>query len=346
MVGVVGGLAGVGPPGVGEPVAGGGNEEEVAGAGGVVDVLVGLGVAVEDLGDAGLGLEEVAHGGEMVGVGDVDVGDLVVNDGEGAGGEEVGVEHAGGLAGVEEAGLAQEAVGEDGALGADGFDGVVACEDPGAVLVFGGGDEGFDLGDEFVEGGGGLGGVGAVALLVVVEGGQVEEEVVGGVGALEDGAGGLGDPASDAGAGEGAPVVVEVEGASEGGAEFGVEGFGAGVAVEDESAVVAVDGLGRDDEVEGFAEALLEEGHADGLAGAPGLGPDAGSVDEGGGLFPEPGSGEVVVVPAGGDDAVLGDGQGGAEGGLGGTGEGEGAGRDGAEVEPGGGFVVMDDVPA
>ena len=86
------------------------------------------------------------------------MGDLVVDDGEGAGGVEVGVEHSGDGAGVEEAGVAEGAVGEYCAVGeGDGFDGVVAGDEP--VVAEGGGvvEEGLELGEGFAEGGGGLG---------------------------------------------------------------------------------------------------------------------------------------------------------------------------------------------
>ena len=78
-------------------------------------------------------------------------------------------------------------IGEDRAVaGDDGFDGVIAGQEPLASLGFGGGEKGFDLGKGFGEGGGGLRGTGAVALEIVVEGGDVDEEVVGRVGAGED----------------------------------------------------------------------------------------------------------------------------------------------------------------
>jgi hypothetical protein len=134
----------------------------------------------------------------------VHVRELVVHDRERARGEEIGVQHFRGFARVEQARGAEDPVGEDRAVaGRDRFDGVVAGDEPAAALGFGGGDERLDLGEGFGERGGGLRGIGAVALEVVVEGGQVDEEMVGRVGPGEDPQRGFGNPAADAGAGEG-----------------------------------------------------------------------------------------------------------------------------------------------
>jgi hypothetical protein len=81
----------------------------------------------------------------------------------------------------------------------------------------------------------------------------------------------------------------QIEAPAEVGAELGVERLGPGVAVHHDAAVVAVDGLGRQHEIERLAEALLEERQADGLAGGARVRPDAAAVDERGGLLPEEG---------------------------------------------------------
>ncbi|CAO0825131.1 hypothetical protein SMICM17S_01944 [Streptomyces microflavus] len=117
---------------------------------------------------------------QVLGTAYVDVGELVVGDGEGAGGHRVEVLHA--VLGVhlQQARPAQRPVDVDGA--ADAGDAVLGECDDGASLGAGVGQQ---RGDGPVQVGGGpvgAGVVGAVALEVVVEVGQVAEREVGGAG--------------------------------------------------------------------------------------------------------------------------------------------------------------------
>ena len=209
---IVGGLARFGPPGVGEPTAGRRDEQQIARTVGAMHVARDLCCPVQHFGDAGLGSEDFPRAREVGRSGHVDMRDLVVHDREGAGGEEIGIEHFRGFARMEQPGGPEQAVGEDRAIaGDDRLDGVIAGQEPFAALRLGGGEEGFDLGEGFGECGGGLRGIGAVALQVVVQRRQVDEKMVGGVRPRENPERGFGNPAADAGAGDGTPVVEEIE---------------------------------------------------------------------------------------------------------------------------------------
>ncbi len=240
---------------------GGGAEDEGAGAG-VVDVCGGeVGGVVEDFLDA-IECEEGDDGGHFSAFFEIDVGDLVIDHGEGGGLLEVDEEFSVGIFfGVEEAGFAEGEVGEDGFV--DVRDAVVAGDDEVGVVGFGhgdeGGEEGVDVGEVFEDGGV----VGAEALEVEIEVGDVDELEVGGVG-FPDVFGGFGDPGGAGQAGHGGPVVVEREWALQLD-EIVVEVGGVGPAGGEGFAVGGVGGFGGEDDVAAIAGAdgVLEEEQGD-----------------------------------------------------------------------------------
>ncbi len=272
VAGVVGGFVGGVPPGVGEPAAFG---CEVEAVGGLVRRERSVGRDVAD-----------------------DAADGVVDHRKGLAVVEVGVEHAVDAAGLEQAELAQDAVGVDDVAG--GGDGIVAEDEHGVTKAAQGGEMLENLAQAF--------GVGAFALKVVVERGEVRQTEVGLVLADEVG-GDVDDPAGGGVAGERAPVAVEGKGALDERGGLAGAGF-------DERAVVFVDRRGGDDVVGGFAEALLPADDGDGFAfGAHGF-PDARAAHEAGGLFPVEGAVEFGTVDAVELHAVFGRGECGAEAAL------------------------------
>lgn len=152
----------------------------------------------------------------------VDVGELVVGDGEGPGGHRVQVFHAVLGVDLQEARPAQGTVDVDGAV--DAGDAVFGERDDGTSLGAGVGQQ---RGHGPVEVGGGpvgAGVVGAEALEVVVEVRQVAEGEVGGAGG-DDVPGGVDDPLGGDEVGTGPPEVEEGERAEFVG-EFVVQGGG------------------------------------------------------------------------------------------------------------------------
>ena len=129
--------------------------------------------------------------------------------------------------------------------------------------------------------------------------------------------------------GAGAPEVEEGEGAELLG-EFVVQGRGPGVAVGFLAAVGVVDGAGGDGPVGVGAHGVPPADVGDGVAGVGAAGgvPELVAGDEAVVLAPQQDVAELAEVPAVADDAVLGGGGAGEEGGLGGAGDG---GQDGAE---------------
>ena len=130
------------------------------------------------------------------GVGAVDRGDLVVAEGQGAGLVEGGIAHGADGARGEESGLAQDAVGEGDRAG-DVGDGVVTEDEQRIALRAGGRGQLVDLRDEFANRGLDLGVARAVALQLVVEGGEIDEHQLGGVAAGDACGQGGGDAAAD-----------------------------------------------------------------------------------------------------------------------------------------------------
>ncbi len=242
-------FGGEGPPVVGEPGVFVGEGDEVAGAR-VVEAGGGDLWAFEELGEAFEVLEGGAGGGEGVGLA-VDVGDLVIGHGEGAGGFVIDDGFALGVElGFEEAGLAEGEVGEDGGGGVGHAvvaedDEVVACVADGVGEWCEEGVEGLEVGDIL--------GVGwAEALEVEIEVGDVDELEVRGV-MVPDVLGGGDDPGGGGEGGHGGPVVVEGERAErgdEGGVEFGRVGEAGGESFC-AGGVGGVDGFGGEDDVGG-----------------------------------------------------------------------------------------------
>lgn len=168
------------------------------------------------------------------------MGDLVVGDGEGAGGHRVEVLHAVLGVDLQQPGAAQGAVDVDGPV--DSGDPVLGEGDDGAAL-------GARVGQERCHGPVevrcrpvGAGVFGAVALEVVVEVREVAEGQVGAAGG-EDVPGRFDDPLRGDEVGAGAPEVEEGEGAELVG-ELVVQGGGPGVAVGFLAAVGVVHGAG------------------------------------------------------------------------------------------------------
>lgn len=188
----------------------------------MVQVVRLLALVVQELIDAGQVRECCPGRLQVLGTAYVDVGELVVGDGEGAGGHRVEVLHA--VLGVhlQQARPAQRPVDVDGA--ADAGDAVLGEGDDGASLGAGVGQQ---RGDGPVQVGGGpvgAGVVGAVALEVVVEVGQVAEREVGGAGG-DDVPGGVDDPLGGDQVGARPPEVEEGERAEFVG-QFVVQGGG------------------------------------------------------------------------------------------------------------------------
>jgi len=280
------GFFGIGePPVVGEPGVGVGEYQEVAGAG-VIDVEIGEVFAGENHVDAGEFLEQTARVVKDLGFG-VDVGDLMVDEGEGLGGFVIDEQFAVGVgAGGEQAGVAKGEVGEDG--GGDIVHAVVAEDDGRAAIGADACDEGGEGGVDVLEVFN-VGGVAwAEALQVVIEVGDVDELQIG-VEFTPNVFGGLEDPLGAGQAGHGAPVIVEGEGAELGG-ECGVEVGGVAPAGGEGFAVGRVGGLGGKDDVGGrvvaggIGHGVLPEEHGDLFAGAL---PEARGLKERIGLFPE-----------------------------------------------------------
>lgn len=170
--------------------------------------------------------------------------------------------------------------------------------------------------------------VGAVALEVVVEVREVAQGEVG-VAGVEDVPGRVDDPLRGDEVGTGAPEVEEGERAEFLG-EFVVQGGRPGVAVGLLAAVGVVDGARGDGDVGVGAHRVPPADVGDGVAGLGAAGgvPESVALDQSVVLAPEQDVAEFAEVPAIGDDAVLGGGGAGEEGGLGGAGDG---GEDGAE---------------
>ena len=197
-------------------------------------------VLVEQFGEPVESGEGLAGGGQVGGVAYVDVGELVVGDGEGAGGPRVEVLHAVLGVDVEQPGAAQGAVDVDMAPYAG--DPVLGQHDNGAAL---GPRVGQQRGERGVHVGGGAVGagvVGAVALEVVVEVGDVAQGEVGVAGA-QDVTGGADDPLGGGEVRARPPEGEQGEGAQIPG-EFVVEVGRAGVAVGFLAAVGVVDRAG------------------------------------------------------------------------------------------------------
>jgi hypothetical protein len=254
------------------------------------------------------------------------VRDLVVGDGEGAGGHRVEVLHA--VLGVdfEESGPAQGAVDVDGA--ADAGDAVLGQGDDGTAFRAGVVQE---RGQGRVQVGGrlqGAGVVGAVALEVVVEVREVAQGQIR-VPGPDDVAGRVDDPLAGDDVGAGSPEVEEREGAELLG-EFVVEGRGPGVAVGFLAAVGVVDRTGGDGEVGVGAHRVPPADVGDGVTGVGAAGgvPEFVTGDQAVALAPQQDVTQFAEVPAVADDPVLGGERAGEEGGLGGAGDG---GQDGAE---------------
>lgn len=189
--GEVGGEPVFEPVVIGEPGILTGERDEITGAG-MVEAGIAFGMGIEDLGDAWGGVEELLDGLEETRVADMDMGDLMICDGE----------HLG-LAGIEEfaseflldgepALLAEETVEVDGS--GDGSDAVLAEDDDVDVALL---EEREKIADEVIDAtevSGDVGVVGAEALEGVIEVGQVNE-LKGGLMMFLDPTGGVGDPA-------------------------------------------------------------------------------------------------------------------------------------------------------
>ena len=282
----------------------------------------------------GRSVEGGPGGVEVLGAADVDVGDLVVGDREGARGHRVEVLHAVLGVDLQQAGAAQGAVDVDGPAHAG--DAVLGQGDDGAALGAGVVEQ---RGQGRVQVGGRLEGarvVGAEALEVVVEVREVAERQIGVAGA-HDVAGGVDDPLAGDEVGAGSPEVEEGEGAEFVG-EFVVQGGRPGVAVGFLAAVGVVDGAGGDGDVGVGAHGVPPADVGDGVAGVGAAGgvPEFVAGDESVVLAPQQDVAEFAEVPAVADDAVLGGEGAGEEGGLGGAGDG---GQHGAERGAGAGLA-------
>lgn len=207
--GEVGGFAVVLPVVVGEPALGIGDGDEIAAAL-VVEAEEVLFHLAEDLGDAGGGFEGGANGGKNALIVQVDVGDLMVGDGEGFGAAEIEGFAAEFVFDVEPALLAEDAVQVDGLL--DVGDAVLGEEDDFDVPRFVEADEIADDVVDLTEVETDFLHVDADALEIVVEMGEVNEGEAGPVFFL-DPLGALGDPDGGFDVGAGAPEVAEGKGA-------------------------------------------------------------------------------------------------------------------------------------
>jgi hypothetical protein len=279
------------------------------------------------MGDTGGLFEEALDAGAEGWVLEIDVGDLVIGDGEGLTGSGVEEFEAEFVANGEVAVLAQEAVEVDGMV--DGGDAVFG-DDPGFdAALLEEADQVIDEGIDEAKVSGDVGVMGAEALEVVIEVGEVDE-LEGGLVVLFDPAGGGGDPLGG-GVGGALGAIASGDGSPEGGEreppEFlydpGAEGGWVRVDVEQLASIGAVDGAGGDGVIHVGVHIEPPEQLGDGEPGdalAEQV-PDLGAGDEVVGLFPEVDLGEFAVIPAVADDAVRGGQLAGEIIGLGGAGD-------------------------
>ena len=226
-------------------------------------------------------------GGDGGGIAAMNVGDLVIDHREGWAGKEVCISHLADIAHLKEASFSEGTVGENGPA-FRGFDGVIADEE---IIVAELGASGFQTGEiteEEIEGFASFRAIGAVALEIVIKVGDVGEEEIGGeVGHAHGGDDGIDDPVAGFGAGERAPVIHEIEGATDRLVEAFLERMRSGVAALDHPAAVFVDGGWGCNEIDIFAHRLLPEHQADRPALGAEIVPDARARAETGALFPE-----------------------------------------------------------
>ena len=274
-------------------------------------------------GRSGQGL---AGGFEVFGVADVDVGDLVVGDGEGAGGHRVEVLHAVLGVDLEQSGAAQGAVDVDGA--GDGGDAVLGQRDDGAAFAAGVGraaGPGRRRGRRRPGGSGGRGGRSAAGRSRGGGGSQGQVGVAGGmmcrVASMIHWEETRSAPGPQKWKRGKVPRCV---------GEFVVQGGRPGVAVGFLAAVGVVDGAGGDGAVGVGAHGVPPADVGDGVAGVAAAGgvPELVAADQAVVLAPQEYVAEFAEVPAVADDAVFGGQGAGQEGGLGGAGDG---GQHGAE---------------
>lgn len=321
--GVVGGGAVVEPEGVGEPGVGSAEGDDLA-ATGVVEVeglAFGSGEEVGDPVELG---EVVADAGDVLRALDVDVGDLMVADGEGAAVEGIEDFAEGSGAYGEPAGGAEGAVDQDGLRDVDV---AVLAEDPDRRAGCASGvEQGFAGVVEFADEAREIAAGGAEALGVVVEVGEVDEGEVGVVGG-DQLSGGLGDPSGGGQAGVRSPEGGKGEG-SEGAFELVGEPGGGAVDGEGFIAVGGVEGFGGEAEVDVGAlveppEELGDRERAAAMGGAAVGGCVEGfGLKQGIGLLPEANLPGLAEKPAVADDAVDRGGDAGEQGRLGGAGNG------------------------
>ena len=300
--GKVGRLVVVEPIVIGEPTAGIRDGDEIAAAG-VVEPGFGEFGTVENaldafsLGENGFNVLPQAR------VIEVDVGDLVIGDGEGATiakFEDVAPQL---FLDLEPAVLAKDAIEVNGAI--DLGDAVFGEEDGLDAAFF---EEPDEAANDFINGAEIFGDARIVRsplLEVVVEVWEVDEVEVGGVFFL-DPFGGVGDPLAGADAGARSPELGKGKVA-----EVGLDGIAdverAGSDVENLFAVGAIDGARGDGVIDGGIHVVPPKETGAGKVGVGVLEdlPEFRAGDEAVGLLPEEMLGAGPVIPAVGDDAVI-----------------------------------------
>ncbi len=319
MARVVRRLARVLPPGIGEPAARLGHEQEVAGAR-MTHAARGLLLRAQHACHA---IERPQHLGDTRQRGGVETGDhrdLMVRQGVGGALVEIGVAHATHTAHGEEARLAQGAVGENRTL-RDLGDGIIAEGDRLIAVGAGGGKKPFQLAADNAEGLHAFRMLRPEPLEVVVEPRQVGEAEVRRVVLGKQAGYGIGDPLRAFDRGERPPIMAQAEGPADLARQPCVEVVRLAVAAHEHAAAVRVDRRRRNDLVDALAQALLKEGEGDGAAAvAEGL-PDARPLHKRGGLFPEPRLPQDGIEEPVGRQAMPRGRQAGAQGGLCGAGE-------------------------
>jgi len=159
-------------------------------------------------------------------------------------------------------------------------------------------------------------------LKVIIQARQVGEEQVRRVRFGEQAGDGVGDPLRGLDRGQRAPVLAEPEGAAGMRGETGLHAIRPAVAPHDHAAAVRVDRGGRKQKVHRLAQTLLEKGQAHCAAPVAERLPDARPLHQGAGLLPKGSAAQQRIKKPVRDHTVRPRRQAGAQGSLGGAGQG------------------------